>query len=238
MWGTCSLWLIIALVLVAISPSSSFSRITRQSSLLPSIERYSSEMKVERIPRSPSSLYATPVDDSSSEMKTNIVRSISWAASATGFAALLAVLKGQAAAVEFSAGYLLELCLSVDNLFAFLILFDYFKVKPAAQEKILNYGILGAIILRGLFIAAGSVAISKFHDVLLVFAGVLAYSAFSILFGKEDTDDEVRKSMIIFLILIIDFNFIVSSLQDISNNKLVQFSKKLLQTSDQFDGDK
>lgn len=127
------------------------------------------------------------------EEKTNevdVFQSISWAAAATGFAALVGLYKGQAAAIEFSSGYLLELCLSVDNLFVFLILFDYFKIDEKNQGKILQYGILGAVILRGLFIGVGAIAISQFHQVLLLFAAILAYSAGSILFSNEEEDSE------------------------------------------------
>lgn len=123
----------------------------------------------------------------------NVFQSISWAAAATGFAALVGFYKGQAAAIEFSSGYLLELCLSVDNLFVFLILFDYFQIDEKNQAKILQYGILGAVILRGIFIGVGAIAIAQYHQVLLLFAILLAYSAGSILFsGEEEDSEEVR----------------------------------------------
>lgn len=184
-------FLMLAILMGSIPWCESYQRIASHSSHLRTFDGSRLSPKVDST-HGFITLRATSMEETSnSEMQSHAMRSISWAAAATGFAAVLAVLKGQAAAVEFSSGYLLELCLSVDNLFAFLILFDYFKVKPDAQEKILNYGIGGAIVLRGLFIAAGSVAISQFHDVLLVFAGILAYSAYSIFFGKEDEDEEV-----------------------------------------------
>jgi tellurite resistance protein TerC len=88
------------------------------------------------------------------------------------------------------SGYALEQCLSVDNLFVFLVLFDYFKVDLDRQDKVLSYGIWGAVILRGVFIAAGSVALSEFHQVLLGFAAVLFFSSYKIL-SKGDEEDEV-----------------------------------------------
>lgn len=133
------------------------------------------------------------VENQELNFKEDVFRSVAWAAAASGFAAMIAAYKGQAAAIEFSSGYLLELCLSVDNLFVFLILFDYFKVDTKHQAKILKYGIFGAVVLRGLFIGAGSLALSQFHEVLLLFAGFLAYSSFKILTdsGDSDSDDEV-----------------------------------------------
>jgi hypothetical protein len=66
-----------------------------------------------------------------------------WVASAAGFAGIIAATKGVDSAVEFCSGYLLEQCLSVDNLFVFIVLFDYFKVTTDKQDRVLSYGIVG-----------------------------------------------------------------------------------------------
>jgi hypothetical protein len=110
--------------------------------------------------------------------------------SAVAFAGIIAILKGIPSSIEFMSGYILELTLSVDNLIVFLLLFDFFKVDKESEKKILTYGIVGAIILRGLFIGAGAVALSQFKQVLLLFAAVLFYSSFKILANADD-DDEV-----------------------------------------------
>lgn len=133
------------------------------------------------------------LDVDQSSIKQDFVKSLAWMGAASGFAALLGALRGPAAAIEFSSGYILELCLSVDNLFVFLVLFQYFKVSGRAQEKVLSYGIFGAIILRGLFIILGSVAIHQFHQVLLGFSAVLAYSSLKILLKNEDNEEEEVK---------------------------------------------
>jgi len=88
-----------------------------------------------------------------------------WVAAAAAFAGGLAATKGADAAVEFCSGYILEQCLSVDNLFVFLVLFDYFGVTRDKQNRVLSYGIWGAIILRGLFIGVGAVTLQSFHQV-------------------------------------------------------------------------
>lgn len=145
--------------------------------------------------------------------RANMARTSSWVVAAAGFAGFLAAIKGVQPAIEFCSGYLLELSLSVDNLFVFLVLFDYFSVEKKYQDKVLTYGILGAVLLRGLFIAAGSLAIQSFHEVLIVFAGILAYSSYSILFSGGEEEE------------------------DVSNNQVVKIAKSLLKTSDKFDGD-
>jgi predicted tellurium resistance membrane protein TerC len=88
----------------------------------------------------------------------------------------------------------LEQSLSVDNLFVFLILFDYFKVPKDKQERVLQYGLGVAVILRGLFIGVGYIALEKFHNILLLFAGILLFSSYKILFGEDDEDEVCRQS--------------------------------------------
>jgi len=142
-------------------------------------------------------------------------RTALWVASAGGFAGIIAATKGVDSAVEFCSGYVLEQCLSVDNLFVFIVLFEYFKVTKDKQDRVLSYGITGAILLRGIFVAAGAATLQQFHQVLLVFAAILAFSSFKVLFAGDDDEDE-----------------------DISENAVVKFAKNFLKTTDQFDGEK
>src|SRR5262245_45502993 len=96
---------------------------------------------------------------------------------------------GHDKAMEFVTGYLIEEALSVDNLFVFLMVFSYFRVPAAYQHRILLWGILGALVMRALFIMVGSALISAFHWVLYIFGGFLIITGIKILFqGEQQTD--------------------------------------------------
>ena len=99
-----------------------------------------------------------------------------WIALAVAFAALLYFWQGHQAALEFVTGYVVELSLSVDNLFIFLLIFNYFAVPEEQQHRVLFWGILGALVMRGIFIGAGIELIHRFHWILYVFGVLLVYS--------------------------------------------------------------
>lgn len=92
---------------------------------------------------------------------------------------------GKEKALEFLTGYLIEKSLSVDNLFVFIMLFSFFDVKPIYQHKVLFWGILGALVLRAIFIFAGVALISKFHWIIYIFGGFLVYTGFKMLFHND-----------------------------------------------------
>merc|ERR1711959_238649 len=95
------------------------------------------------------------------------------------------------AMMEFYAGYILELSLSLDNLFAFYLVFKYFKVvSERAQNRVLFWGIVGAIVLRAFMVAVGAAAIHQYHPLSLVCAAVLIYSTYQVFFMEEDDEDE------------------------------------------------
>lgn len=144
-----------------------------------------------------------------------IGRTLAWVGGAAVFAAGLFALAGPVTAEEFVAGYLVEQSLSVDNLFVFLLLFDYFKVPLSYQDRVLNWGIYGAIVMRAVLIGVGAAALKQFHAILLVFAGILVYSSANVLLGGDDDEEE-----------------------DMSENTIVQFSRKLIDSSDDYDGDR
>ena len=104
---------------------------------------------------------------------------------AFGFAVWLWYGHGSQPALEFVAGYLIEYALSVDNLFVFLVIFTYFSVPPAYQRRALFWGILGAILLRGLFILAGTALIQNFRWTIFVFGVFLVWTGFKLLFMGE-----------------------------------------------------
>jgi len=99
-----------------------------------------------------------------------------WIGLAAAFAGLLFFWQGRQIALEFVTGYVLELSLSVDNLFIFLVIFRYFSVPEQHQHRVLFWGILGALAMRAFFIVAGVGLIQRFHWVLYVFGVLLIYS--------------------------------------------------------------
>jgi tellurite resistance protein TerC len=95
---------------------------------------------------------------------------------AGAFAVVLCFWQGQQIALEFVTGYILEVSLSVDNLFIFLLIFNFFAVPDQQQHRVLFWGVIGALVLRGIFIGAGVGLISRFHWVLYVFGVLLILS--------------------------------------------------------------
>src|SRR5256885_15591666 len=87
--------------------------------------------------------------------------------------------------LEFITGYLIELSLSVDNLFVFLLIFSYFKVPPKYQHRVLYWGVLGALVMRVAMIMAGTELIDRFHWIIFVFGAFLIYTGIQMLGGSE-----------------------------------------------------
>jgi len=120
---------------------------------------------------------------------------------------------GKDKAFEFLTGYLIEEFLSVDNLFVFLVLFNYFKIPVKFQRKVLNWGIAGVIILRGIFILLGVTLITHFAFILYVFGVILIYSGYKMVFNKEK---EIHPE----------------------HNKVLKFFRKFMKTTSELHGDK
>ncbi len=89
-------------------------------------------------------------------------------------------------ALEFTAGYLIEYSLSIDNIFVFALLFSYFAVPPQYQHRVLFWGILGALIMRAIMIGAGSVLIAKFAWIIYVFGAFLILTGIKMIFKREE----------------------------------------------------
>ena len=102
---------------------------------------------------------------------------LTWASAlvvlALAFGVLLYFDRGQQAALEYYTGYLIELSLSVDNLFVFILIFQYFGVPAAGQPRVLKWGIFGAMLLRGVMIALGAIMLQQFNWIIYVFGGLL-----------------------------------------------------------------
>lgn len=111
-----------------------------------------------------------------------------WVSLALLFGAVLLWWKGVDPAIQYITGYLVEYSLSVDNMFVFLVIFSYFAVPKRYQHRVLFFGILGAMIFRGLFIAVGTALITRFDWVIYIFGGVLVLTAIRVARGAEDLD--------------------------------------------------
>src|SRR5215469_2609635 len=107
-----------------------------------------------------------------------------WIGLAASFAALLYFWQGHTAALDFSTGYVIELSLSADNLFIFLLIFRYFQLPEEQQYHVLFWGIIGAIIMRAAFIFAGVGLIHRFHWIIYGFGLLLVYSGLRLLFQR------------------------------------------------------
>jgi tellurite resistance protein TerC len=116
-------------------------------------------------------------------------RTAIWIVLSLLFNLLVWKLRGPDKALEFLTGYVIEYSLSVDNIFVFAIIFAYFKVPPMAQHRALVWGIVGALIMRGIMILLGVTLVSRFHFILYIFGIFLVITAIRMLFGKAGKPD-------------------------------------------------
>jgi len=122
-----------------------------------------------------------------------------WVALAAAFAVLELFWHGRAQALQFVTGYVIELSLSVDNLFVFLVIFRYFKVPDQHQHKVLFWGILGALIMRVVFIVAGVGLIRRFSWITYIFGSMLVYSGLKLLRqGETEIHPEKNPVLVLF----------------------------------------
>ncbi|HVL18617.1 MAG TPA: TerC family protein [Gemmatimonadales bacterium] len=114
---------------------------------------------------------------------------MSWSAGLIAFAGLFGLFilwrEGGQSALEYYTGYLIELSLSVDNLFVFILIFSYFGVPAEAQPKVLKWGILGAIVMRLLMIALGAILLQRFEWIIYVFGGILVITGVRMMLQKD-----------------------------------------------------
>jgi len=130
------------------------------------------------------------------EFREALAWSVGWVLLAVSFAVLVYFWQGRETAVEFTTGYIIELSLSADNLFIFLLIFRYFKVPPGYQHKVLFWGIVGALVMRGIFIVLGIGLIRRFHWIIFLFGAFLVYSGIRLLGKKEVGVDPEKNPMV------------------------------------------
>jgi tellurite resistance protein TerC len=133
---------------------------------------------------------------------------------AMAFCAFLWYREGSRYGLEFLTGYLIELSLSVDNLFVFILVFQYFRAPAALQPKVLKWGIFGALIMRAIMIGAGALLLQKFHWIIYVFGGILIITGIRMFKTGGDHDIEPE------------------------NNPLVKLARRVLPFSKSYDGDR
>jgi tellurite resistance protein TerC len=133
---------------------------------------------------------------------------------AMAFCAFLWSREGSQAGLEFLTGYLIELSLSVDNLFVFILVFQYFAVPSELQPKVLKWGIIGAIVMRAIMIGVGALMLREFAWIVYIFGGILIVTGLRMALSKGDERIEPEK------------------------NTLVRIARKVLPFTPAYDGDK
>src|SRR3989442_9696653 len=116
-------------------------------------------------------------------------RSVLWIILSLGFNALVWRIKGPHHGLDFFTGYLIEYSLSMDNIFVFVLIFAHFRVPPRAQHRVLVWGIIGALIMRGTMILGGIALVQRFHFILYLFGLFLVITAARMLFRKRAVPD-------------------------------------------------
>lgn len=147
------------------------------------------------------------------KVKEALIWSAVWIALALLFNLGIYVWRGPETALEFLTGYLIEKSLSVDNIFVFLLIFSSFRVPPVHHHKVLFYGILGALIMRAIFIATGITLIEKFHWIIYVFGAFLILTGIKMALQK---DKEIHPE----------------------RNPVLRLFRRLMPVTDQYEGNK
>ena len=142
---------------------------------------------------------------------------MSWSLGLIAFAHLFGLFilwrEGTGPALEYYTGYLIELSLSVDNLFVFILIFSYFGVPAEAQPKVLKWGILGAIVMRLIMIALGALLLQRFEWIIYVFGGILIITGIRMMTQKE-------------------------GLIELENNRVVRLARRIIPLCNYYDGTK
>jgi tellurite resistance protein TerC len=145
--------------------------------------------------------------------RTALIWSLAWIGLSLLTAAGIYQFYGAELAMAFLAGYAIEKALSVDNLFVFLMLFSHFKVGQHAQRRVLNYGIIGVLVLRGILIFFGIALVNQFEWLMYVFGVIVIYTGVVMAFGRETEFDP-------------------------NSNRIIRWTRKLIPVSNHYDGDR
>ncbi len=131
------------------------------------------------------------------EPKDALIQSLFWIGIAFGFGFLIFLFMGRTVAAEFMSAYVTEKMLSVDNLFVIMLIFSFFKLEEKYHHKVLFWGIMGAIVFRGIFILVGSYIISQFHWVLYIFGAILIFTGIKLFSEKKEEHIDFNKNPVV-----------------------------------------
>ncbi len=131
-------------------------------------------------------------------VKEAVTWTIIWITLAMLFSVFVFFEFGKIKALEFLTGYVIEYSLSVDNIFVFILIFSYFAVKDQYQHRVLFWGIIGALVMRAIFIFAGVALINKFHWIVIIFGAFLVFTGIRMLFHKETAVDPEKNLIVRF----------------------------------------
>lgn len=131
--------------------------------------------------------------------RESLVWSIVWVSIALAFNAGVYYILGPQAGLEFATGYVIEKALSVDNIFVFVMLFSYFQVPLKYQHRVLFWGVIGAIVMRGILIAVGAALLAKFHWIIYVFGALLLFTGVKMAFQKHEAKNPEDNAVIRFM---------------------------------------
>lgn len=129
--------------------------------------------------------------------KSAFIQTLFWIAISFGFAFLVFLFISKEAAAEFMSAYVTEKMLSVDNLFVIMLIFNFFKIDEKYHHKVLFWGILGAVVFRGIFITSGAFIISQFHWVLYIFGAILVFTGIKLFADKKEEHIDFNDSKIV-----------------------------------------
>jgi tellurite resistance protein TerC len=129
-------------------------------------------------------------------IKKALIQTAFWVGLAMAFFGFLWYEDGHKMALEYFSAYLMEWSLSIDNIFVFILIFSFFRVKPAYYARVLLIGILIAIVLRVIFITVGIVLVTRFHWLLYVFGAILVYTGVTMFFSKQDEEIDVEDNRV------------------------------------------
>lgn len=130
-------------------------------------------------------------------MKESLLTTAGYMVLASAFGVWLGSAFGAERAMEFFTGYVVEMSLSMDNVFVMALILGYFKIPRHYQHRVLFWGILGVIILRGVMIVAGALLIQNFHWVLYIFAAFLMITGIKMLLTKDDEEADLEKNLVL-----------------------------------------